>query len=530
MAKKWKGVLAIEGVQTGDGRVIAQGALEWPDPPLPLAWLKASMHGMGGEGGVSVGNIATITRGDGDEIVATGLLDDGHDDGAAVVRQLIEGTAPLGNRWGLSIDPDDWVVEYVDTDPETVGDDGEDTAILASLPSRVTASGRGPVALAAALASFAAMTAAAGDPDSDDGVVVHQEDVGRYIARFTHLRIRGVTMVQTEAIVGAYLELDGDAPAEEPDDEQEPVAAAASRPAPPRAYFEIAEPDSDDDERLVRQPSGGYSVPLTIGEPDEHGWRPVFGHLAHWGQCHIAYADQCRTVPASPSGYAHYRLHAVETDAGDVVTGPLLMGCDHASTDLRNRLTLAQAKDHYANTGLAWADVTIVDGTYGPWISGVVKEEIDAPTLRRIKASGWSGDWRPTDGGLELVAVQSVPTPGFPQLRLVASASGWAAESIAKLDAEIEPWGTQVVYDDAGEVAALIVASAGPEPTTATPCGCGGKSNTMTVNLQPDAVTAGLLTLTDAILSLGEGFKVLERRTRHLVAAEAESLVASLDD
>src|SRR4030095_8367000 len=32
----WEGVLAVEGVETGDGRMFAEGALTWDEPPLAL--------------------------------------------------------------------------------------------------------------------------------------------------------------------------------------------------------------------------------------------------------------------------------------------------------------------------------------------------------------------------------------------------------------------------------------------------------------------------------------------------------------
>lgn len=510
MGRKWKGTLAIEGVQTGDGRLIAEGALTWPEGALPLAWLKASMHGgMGGEAGVDVGTIeeGTLARGEGGVITGAGTFLSENEDAAEVVGRLERGEGPHGNAWGLSIDPDDWVVEYVDTQPEQVEDPEEGpSAIAASGRIVMTAQGVGPIALRNALAGFTAagqaIAAAAGDPDTEDGVVVHKEDVGRFIARFTHLRIRGVTMVQVPAIEGCYLELDGEADAE---DTAEPVAASATpRPAPKREYFDRPEPEHGDP-LLVDQRDGGWSVPLTIGEPDEHGWRPVFGHLAHWGQCHIGIKDRCQTVPPSPSGYAEYRLHAVATDKGDVVTGPLVMGCDHASTDLRHRLSLEQARDHYANSGLAWADVTIVDGEFGPWVAGVVKEETDELTLRRIKANGWSGDWRPNASGhLDLVGIQSVPTPGFPQLRLVAGG------------ATVEPWGTHVTYDEAGEVVALIVASA---PLEAEGCGCQHAAG----------VVAGVPVGAEVLEDMRTMLKAIERRTRHLTKVEAAQLVASLD-
>ena len=71
-------------------------------------------------------------------------------------------------------------------------------------------------------------------------------------------------------------------------------------------------------------------------------------------------------------------------------TGALVVGCDHA--DLA--LFAPEARDHYAHAGLAWADVRIVDGQHGPWISGQVRPGLTDDQLATLNASSVSGDWR----------------------------------------------------------------------------------------------------------------------------------------
>jgi hypothetical protein len=89
--------------------------------------------------------------------------------------------------------------------------------------------GPGGTLSAAALAVFDGarlpkLTAAAGDSDSDDGVVLHSEQAGDFVIRITKARLRGATLVAMPAFDQARIVLD---PVEEPDEEQAAAAAAA---------------------------------------------------------------------------------------------------------------------------------------------------------------------------------------------------------------------------------------------------------------------------------------------------------------
>jgi hypothetical protein len=65
-ALTWTGIIAIEGEPTGDGRLIAAGALSWPDHPLALT------HEIDGH---AIGTVEEIWR-DGDLIRAKGTIKD----------------------------------------------------------------------------------------------------------------------------------------------------------------------------------------------------------------------------------------------------------------------------------------------------------------------------------------------------------------------------------------------------------------------------------------------------------------------
>jgi hypothetical protein len=77
----WEGVLAVEGIVTGDGREFAPGALAWADLPVPLRWNIEDSHG--GEArtkAVNVGRIDRVWRDD-NKIMGAGVLDLSDDNG-----------------------------------------------------------------------------------------------------------------------------------------------------------------------------------------------------------------------------------------------------------------------------------------------------------------------------------------------------------------------------------------------------------------------------------------------------------------
>lgn len=205
------------------------------------------------------------------------------------------------------------------------------------------------------------------------------------------------------------------------DDSEEGIAAAASRPAlsiplrPTIDYLTAPEPELGD-ERLVEQEDGSLAMPLHIGDDGR-----VMGHVARWGQCHVGFLDECVEPPVSSDGYPGFRVgHVLAAGGEDVATGTLVAGCDHAARHLR----AAEARDHYAHNGMAWADVTISNGVFGPWACGVLRPDVTELQLRVLRASSLSGDWREIDGRLELIAALAVNVPGFGIARRALAASG----------------------------------------------------------------------------------------------------------
>ena len=107
----WHGVLAPEGVWSGDKRRFAEGSLRFRDLPLPLTWQKQSAEGHGGS--VVVGRIDTIERVDG-MMHGTGVFLD-----TPEADEVIGLVAEFG-RFGVSVDADDGEFDFDEGDEDGV--------------------------------------------------------------------------------------------------------------------------------------------------------------------------------------------------------------------------------------------------------------------------------------------------------------------------------------------------------------------------------------------------------------------------
>lgn len=129
--QNWHGVLAMEGVTTGDGREFAPNSLEWPEPPLPLMWQRESEERHGHS--IVVGRIDAIER-SGQEILGWG-----------VIKSDVEVTDQMAHEMagGVSVDVDsvqDSDVEMVfptDSEEETVKEDNGIAMLFGPPPEKV---------------------------------------------------------------------------------------------------------------------------------------------------------------------------------------------------------------------------------------------------------------------------------------------------------------------------------------------------------------------------------------------------------
>lgn len=142
----------------------------------------------------------------------------------------------------------------------------------------------------------------------------------------------------------------------------------------------------------------------------------VYGHLAQWNTCHDGYQDHCMTVPRPRDGYASFNKPGVLTTRGQVQTGPIFALGGHRSA--KSAPTIEQA---YGGIENAWADVRVVEGKFGPWLSGRVRPGVSEETIYAVRASRISGHW--VNGALKAIVsvnAEGFDVPGDPALELVA--------------------------------------------------------------------------------------------------------------
>jgi hypothetical protein len=149
-------------------------------------------------------------------------------------------------------------------------------------------------------------------------------------------------------------------------------------------------------------------TPLTV---DDDG--RVYGHIATRDVAHIGLPGRVK-APVSKSNYAYFKTGQLVTASGKKVNvGQLTLAGGHAPL----QADAASAVAHYDNTASAAADVNCGDDKWGIWVAGALRPEVTPSQLRTLRASAPSGDWRPINGNLELVACCQVNVPGFPVVR-----------------------------------------------------------------------------------------------------------------
>jgi hypothetical protein len=373
-------VLAVEGFDTGDGRILDVDGWNTESRrmlPLPL-WVQGTQSMFGHEGAVAVGTWDSMERlGDGRRIFAKGTIPLISDDAKLAVEQI-------RNR----------VLRFVSID---VGANSQE-------------------------------------------LEAYKLDVDGYpvegIQHITQYEIMGATVCGHPAVAWAVAWLDGmDAPEEftaelPPVPERvvvpevvldqagmPPITIMASAPLPtdpPEAWFQPSELHAVLAEQVARDGAAPH-----VRVYDGHR---VVGYVAPWGVCHIGMPG-CVTAPRSRAEYAYFATQEALArccegcdDANPerrIPAGVLTMGTTHA--DLA--LAATEARYHYDHSGHAVARVATGEDEFGIWIAGVVLPGIEPERVALLNGSNISGDWRMLRGGLELVAALVCNVPGFPMVR-----------------------------------------------------------------------------------------------------------------
>lgn len=169
------------------------------------------------------------------------------------------------------------------------------------------------------------------------------------------------------------------------------AASAAPVQLPPVEWF--TRPDLD---RLT---------PLTVSDTGR-----VFGHIAGWETCHVGLPG-CVTPPSSPTGYTYFMQGEQQCADGQVTpVGVMVAGPRHADAQLAYRA----AQDHYDDPKAAVAKVVAGEDEFGIWVAGWMLPGASEDAVNVFRSNPVSGDWRRVGGALELIAVCSVNTAGFP--------------------------------------------------------------------------------------------------------------------
>lgn len=380
-------VIMLEGQATSDGRFIQPGALGHRALPLPvLAQTRNPEGGDGHAGAAVIGKLTELERVPGPEVLnketgepfpegvfvwrGKGLMDPESDGGKLAIK---------GYLTGNSADLSDVQAEFIwdESDPDAQG------------PSQIV------------------MTAG---------------------------KIAATTLVPIPAFAEAYVTIDGQ--------EMRPNAtalAAAAVPAwvaaelgddcflcaagIPNGFETLKAPvTASGTVKSMLPPAHAFAdpvlaelTPLTLDESSIPGYVEIYGHLAGWGTCHTGFAGQCVTPPKSRHDYGYFNVGAVRThDAGEikvVAAGHITMGeGGHAGL----KMSASEAVAHYDNVNTVVADVTAGPDAFGIWVHGVVRRTATPEQVDALRASPLSGDWRPVDGSLELVAALAVNSGGFP--------------------------------------------------------------------------------------------------------------------
>lgn len=401
LPERWVSPTTTLSEPTGDGRDFTECAWTWRDPAVSLLPLMLqTCTDMGHFGAELAGFIETIgagSEGTGGTNSAGRFYDS--EQGRAL-RDMLLG----GRRFGVSADPGPGTeAEFHCTEFE---DDGwcldGDMVFTAYEVIGLTAT---------PFPGFAtAYIQLEGTPAAAPDIPVEGGDAGPAAS----VQAAGGRQQRTRGAVGVL---------------ERPATATMAIPArPPRAWFEIPEPEPGQtgmldvygmpvEELLVEQDDGRLGVPLTI--LNDGRW---FGHAALWGSCHVGRLDMCVQPPESLTAYRHFHIGATTlADGRTIPTGNLVVGMDHP--DLALAWSLAQ--DAYAHDGRTWGTGRATNGTLGCWMSGCLRPDQTEAQVDLLRQLALSGDWRSIDGSpLEMIGTLAVPIPGFPISREAIAASG----------------------------------------------------------------------------------------------------------
>ncbi len=413
MGTRWRGLLAPIGISTGDGRRFKVGGVTHRALPLGLKWQRTDNAGH--DDSVIVGSVEQVHFGTVAEAVANDWI-------------TAEAVAPSGladdvlGAWGIG-------EVFDDADRATMPRLSEDVAEAALLTARGVIGPSVDAGLAEAIIV---------EPGSEDAISEERWETlwdeawangtePEVEVLFTEYEIAAATLVTVPAFAQCLpflLDATEDDAEVVPDAEADAASAAASTA---RAVALVAAAGPVAPVEMFADPELTGVTPITITDPDEHGVRRVFGHVAAFGVCHVGIRDACTTAPQSSRQYSDFHRYSttatglslpVATGRLTVAHGALTAACqccpgidDHAC----NRLSMGAAIAHY-DRARPVAYTRAGEDAYGIWVAGILAPEADDADVAALSRRKVSGDWREVAGALELVEVLTLnrEKPGFP--------------------------------------------------------------------------------------------------------------------
>ena len=398
---EWEGVLTVEGVPSGDGRLIEAGSLTWRELPVPL--MLQTVNAPGHEGAVICGSICEVER-EGKTIVGRGYFSS--NDAGVAARQLLDEKSMRG----ISVDIDSVQVAFCD--PSGVELSRDESLIRHAEGSDLLEMIVGGRVMGATLTPFPAFQEAhvyllGPSDDTPESLVASAAGVIFRSTRLCDVVLAGGGELPSLVASAGGVEIP---------------------PPPPAAWFEL---------QPMPEP-----VPFSV---DADG--RCFGLLAQRGTCHIGMTGGCTPVPQSNDFRMFYTGKSLITAEGTTVpVGPIIMDTVHPSLKLR----ASDAQAFYADTGCAIADVRLFSNEHGIVACGAVRPTVDEVTVRRFRGSDISPDWRWVGNELRIVSLLACNTSGFLVQGLAASAG------------KFQPWG---MFDTVtGEIRSLVAAGAVHNP------------------------------------------------------------------
>jgi len=410
------GVLAPEGVATGDGREFAIGALSTRTLPVPLRYEIVGSHGGDTSQVVTVGRIDEAWRNDDTnewEFRGVVILSKPH------AAEALAGIRDGSGR-GVSIDGDDAEIQQEEFDEDSEIDIME--ALFGpskTVFSKMRVAGLTIVAIPAFQEAYIALghdfrEVAQDEREklADEGAampdgsypIANCEDLANAIQAIGRASDPDATKRHIRRRKSAL----GCDEVELPEDWSAVVQASA--------VARLVEPDYPVyPAEWFSEPTVDHAYPLKIDREN----RRVHGYISEWGVCHVGMAGMCQEVPRSYSDYAYFKKGVVDTTEGEQFVGNLTWG-GHAAY----RASMAAASEFYDKPDAVRAFVNVGENAYGVWFAGIIPPDVSDEDITKMRAIGAvSGDWREVRGQLELIGVPIVNTPGLPVRQMAASFS-----------------------------------------------------------------------------------------------------------